>query len=285
MQNRYDLITYSYEDKKILAVMVVSLLTIASAAEETSWTSAWLEHVSKIQEVQPHWVTPLVTVTPRLEQEIRFDYVDQLNTPSGHELQNYGNGKGLEIIPTDNIELILNVPPYLSHNNIKIDDGFGDFAALIKYRILSANAVSGNYILTAFLGVSFPTGQYKNGSPTTIFTPSIAGGKGWGNIDIQSTVGVTIPDIGDTSHTILWNTSFQYKIDPFFWPEVEFNYSHFTGGPNVGRDQAFVTPGIMFGRFPIANRVGFTVGAGMQIGISEFKNYDHAWLVSARLPF
>jgi hypothetical protein len=35
--------------------------------------------VSASQEAQPHWMTPLVTVTPRLEQELRWDFYDQQN--------------------------------------------------------------------------------------------------------------------------------------------------------------------------------------------------------------
>ena len=37
----------------------------------------WLAMVSATQAAQPTWMTPLVTVTPRLEQEIRWDFYDQ----------------------------------------------------------------------------------------------------------------------------------------------------------------------------------------------------------------
>src|SRR5579863_3276283 len=33
----------------------------------------WFDRVSAIQAQQPHWVTPLATVTPRLEEELRYD--------------------------------------------------------------------------------------------------------------------------------------------------------------------------------------------------------------------
>ena len=33
----------------------------------------WFPRVTQIQSEQPHWVTPLVTVTPRLEEEYRWD--------------------------------------------------------------------------------------------------------------------------------------------------------------------------------------------------------------------
>src|SRR5579883_3441677 len=40
---------------------------------------SWLDMVSASQAAQPGWMTPLVTVTPRLEQEFRWDFYDQRN--------------------------------------------------------------------------------------------------------------------------------------------------------------------------------------------------------------
>jgi hypothetical protein len=40
-----------------------------------SFFSAWLDMVSATQKAQPNWMTPLVTVTPRLEQEFRADFM------------------------------------------------------------------------------------------------------------------------------------------------------------------------------------------------------------------
>jgi len=39
------------------------------------------------------------------------------------------------------------------------------------------------------MGFSAPTGDAANSNGHAIFTPTIAGGKGWGNFDIQSTLG------------------------------------------------------------------------------------------------
>src|SRR5690349_17368607 len=36
-----------------------------------NWVLDWLNMASATQAAQPHWMTPLVTVTPRLEQEFR----------------------------------------------------------------------------------------------------------------------------------------------------------------------------------------------------------------------
>ena len=38
---------------------------------------SWLDMVSASQAAQPSWMTPLVTVTPRLEQEFRWDVYDR----------------------------------------------------------------------------------------------------------------------------------------------------------------------------------------------------------------
>ena len=61
---------------------------------------SWLDMVSATQAAQPSWMTPLVTVTPRLEQEFRFDFYSQQNAPAtspngnGQHLDNYGGPGG-----------------------------------------------------------------------------------------------------------------------------------------------------------------------------------------------
>ncbi len=45
----------------------------------------WENRVKYAQSTQPHWMTPLVTVTPRLEQEIRYDqYFETQRARFGH---------------------------------------------------------------------------------------------------------------------------------------------------------------------------------------------------------
>src|SRR5579863_7399505 len=74
----------------------------------------WFPRVTQIQSEQPHWVTPLVTVTPRLEEEVRYDQFFQ-SLPHGKTSDNYGGGKGLELIPFQNTEVILGFPAWISH--------------------------------------------------------------------------------------------------------------------------------------------------------------------------
>ncbi len=200
----------------------------------------------------------------------------------------YGGGKGLELIPQKNIEVIVVAPPaYLVHNNPAVLDGFGDWSFLVKYRMLSENEEHGNFILTAFLQVTFPTGQYKNGATNTIITPTIAYGKGFGRFDVQGTFGATLPTGNEANigRTFPWNNAFQYHIHRRLWPEVEVNYTHFQDGPNNGKTQVFLTPGILFGRFHLWKRLALTAGGGFQIATTHFHTNNHNGILTVRFPF
>lgn len=262
------------------------LLACVHADAQTSWTERWLANVTKTQNRQPHWITPLVLVTPRLEQEYRADFVREL-LPNNQQSWNYDNGKGLELIPQSHIELLFNTPPYLQHSQNGVVNGPGDVSFLMKYRLLAANEQKGNYILTAFFGGSVPTGTYKNGGSSSVLTPTLAGGKGWGRFDIESTLGGILPvdSVQQVGRTIVWNTVAQEHLGRFFWPEFEANSSFFKGGPNDGKKQTFLTPGLLLGRFPLHNRVGLTLGAGMQIAASHYHQYNHAAIFTVRIPF
>ena len=256
------------------------------AFAQTSWTARWLANVTATQSKQPHWITPLVLVTPRLEQEFRADFVRQL-LPDNQQSWNYDNGKGLELIPQSHIEILINAPPYLQHSAPGTPNGPGDVSFLMKYRILTANEQHGNYILTAFFGGTVTTGTYKNGANSSSVLPTLAGGKGWGRFDIESTLGGTLP-VDSTQRigrTIVWNTVAQEHVGRYLWPELETNSSFIKGGENDGEKQTFITPGLVAGRFAIHNRVGLTLGAGMQIAATHYHSYNHALVFTARIPF
>jgi len=257
----------------------------APQSEPQSWSGRWFARVSATQAEQPHWVTPVATVTPRLEQEFRYDVFHQV-TPTGH-VTNLGGGKGLELIPTHNTELLINLPPYLLHSNPKSLDGWGDFSCTLKYRFLSRNEENGNAILTGFLAGSVPTGQHKNGSISAVVTPTLAGGKGWGKFDVQATLGGTFPvnSLNKLGHTVVSNNAFQFHAMKKLWPETEINSTFWEGGTNDGKKQTFVTPGLIFGRFPIHKRVAFTAGVGFQIATTHFNQYNHAFIGTLRMPF
>jgi hypothetical protein len=266
-------------------LLILFLLSNVSFAQN-GYFSDWFARVDKSKEEQPHWVTPLATTTPRLEEEYRYDQLWQPNA-KGVTTDNYDGGKGLELIPFERVEVIFNVPPYLDHNNPKVRNGWGDVAFLVKYRLLSANEEHGSYILTAFLGWSLPTGQFSNGALHPVITPTIAYGKGFGNFDLQGTFGVGLPtaDTSTLGRTIAWNNTFQYRVFRKFWPEVELNSTFFQDGKNDGQKQNFVTPGLVMGRFRLVGRVGFTFGAGYQIATTQFHTTNHNAILSIRFPF
>ena len=267
------------------ALPLFLLLAASTALHGQNWTGRWLDRVSQTQAKQPHWVTPVATVTPRLEQEFRFDVFHQVTT-SGN-VTNFDGGKGLELIPTGSTELLINLPPYLLHENPKTADGLGDVSFTLKYRFLARNEEDGGAIITGFLGGSIPTGVYKNGSISAVVTPTLAGGKGWGRFDVQSTLGGTLPasSVGKLGRTVVSNAAFQYHALKQLWPEVEINSTFWMGGTNGGKKQAVLTPGVVFGRFPIHKRVAVLAGAGFQIATTHFNQYNHAFIGTLRMPF
>jgi len=271
-----------------LRFLLMAMICLGStvAVAQDGYFANWFDRVDKTQSEQPHWVTPLATTTPRLEEEFRYDQLWQENA-KGVTTNNYDGGKGLELIPAEKVEVIFNLPPYIAHNNPADHDGFGDVAFLVKYRLLSANEEHGNYILTAFLGWSVPTGSYTNGSLHAIITPTIAYGKGFGHFDAQGTFGIGFPtaDTNLVGRNYTWNNAFQYHAFGKFWPEVELNSTFFQDGDHDGKKQTFVTPGLVIGRLHLASRVGLTFGAGYQIATTQFHTTNHNAILSVRFPF
>lgn len=270
------------------ALLVTTLLSTVAGdciCKAQEFLSAWFDRSDRAKASQPHWISPVVTVTPRLEQEFRTDFVIQ-RTAAGNELVNLGNSKGIELIPSERVQVILNVPPYVQHNEARVHDGFGDVSFLGKYRLLSSNEDRGNYIVTAFLTASIPTGSCTNGARAGIIIPTIAAGKGWGNFDVQSTLGVGLPTshAGTIGHAVVFNTAFQYHFAKS-WPEFEVNSTFWTGGTQAGKKQTFLTPGLILGRFRVHGRVLMALGAGFQIAATHYHNYNHAWVVTVRFPF
>ena len=123
-----------------LPITAIAMLLCATAAPaqtvaaSDNFIARYQARVTATQSAQPHWVTPLVTVTPRLEQEFRTDFVRQTNAKR-EDTWNLGNSKGLEIIPFRRIELLFNVPPFFDHDT-GARDGFGDVSFNSKLRIL-----------------------------------------------------------------------------------------------------------------------------------------------------
>ncbi len=280
----------------IIASLIASLPNGACAAEPAlpqpepaaapdnpiaEYFATWFDRVEAAQASQPHWMTPITTVTPRLEQEYRYDQFQQF-LQNGAEINNYFTGKGLELIPTTTNEILINVPAFEQRlpeaSKVKPATGFADWNFVtIKQRLLSANEENGNYILSAFLGFQAPTGvpAFTN-RPAWIVTPTLAGGIGWGDFDIQGTISYTLPT-DEKNHigtSLVTSTTLQYHLLEYFWPEFAFNDTQRTSGVRAGRNQLFMSPGIMFGRFHIYDRVKLNFGIAYQLAVVP----DHATL-------
>lgn len=267
----------------------------ASAQTTDDFITSWLAMVTQTQDAQPHWMTPLVTVTPRLEQEFRLDYYSETLNNHAH-LDNYGVGKGLEFIPTPDTEIIIGVPPYETRNSNTgnaLADGWGDWPAfLIKYRLLSANEQQGNYIVTGFFQLSAPTGNTAFTNRFYILQPTIAFGQGWGDLDFQATVSEQFAAWGagggekNFGNPVLVNLTAQYHLFDVLWPEVELNETWWPSGIREGKIMTFVTPGIIFGRFQIHDRVRLIMGVGYQVAASPVSPlYRNNLLLTARTTF
>jgi hypothetical protein len=292
--------------KNKLPLALLSLLVSASAcaqsgpATESTSTGAtapcgfycwWSTQTNATQSKQPAWAVPLVTSYTGLFQVVRFDALRQI-APALTDTWNFDNSKGLNvIIPHTNAEVDVNLPPLIEHNSPKVKDGAGDFSVLGKWRLTSGNAQHGAYVLSVWALMTFPTGSYKNGSPNPSVVPTVGFGKGFGNFDVQSTLGITLPTgsaaVNTSGRPIAWNTAAQYKIGKLFWPEIESNATFYQNGTNNGKMQEFITPGLLIGKCGIhpsnpKSRPGLAFGAGMQIATSAFHTYNHELVMTAR---
>ena len=279
--------------KPILFASIASLLLGCCAAAQLSASQpqdggiiqGWLQASSRADASQPHWMAPMFTVTPRLVQQFRYDLAWQ--TKGDATTANYGSGKGLELIPTGRTEVLISAPPYVTHSGSNLRDGWGDMTFLFKYRLAAAPEKQGNYVVTAFLATTVPTGMYSNGAARATFTPTLALGKGRGNFDVQATMGVLLPagDLSVMGTPVGLNATLQYRVLRKLWPEVEVNSTLWGNGSNSGKKQVFLSPGLVAGRFHLWRRLGLAVGSGVQIAATRFHTYNHAWVVSVRFPF
>lgn len=276
-----------------VCTLLVFLVAIGASSlaqsEPAEFFSNWQNRVRETLEQQPYWPIPVVTASSGLLQVFRTDIVRQI-APAGTDTWNYDNSKGMNIVPWYKLEFDALAPPYIQHN-AKAVDGFGDFSMLLKYRLVAANQDHGNYSVSFAVTGTLPTGSYKNGSRAASVTPTVCAGKGFRKFDVQSSFGVTLPT-GDTAkigRVVVWNTVGQYQLVKLFWPEIESNATFFHGGPNDGRVQNFITPGLMVSKFKLKrdelNRLALIFGGGMQIATTHFNTYNHGLILTTRLLF
>jgi hypothetical protein len=254
-------------------------------SNQDDWLARWMRTVDEARASQPHYVAPIVTTHVVLVEQYRYDMSRQRDA-SGTVTSNIGASRGLEIIPTTRLEIGISPPPYLSHQS-SVPDGFGDMSFQVKYRVSSAPEEKGDYFIGVFFGGSIPTGAAPNGADHPIFLPTFAVAKGLGLVDIQTTLAAGLPGSGTDvlGRTLASNTAVDLRIKGTVWPMIELNATAWSGGTLDGQKEVFVTPGVVVGSFPLAERLHIGFGAGVQIAVSQFRRYNHRWIGSVRLPF
>jgi len=272
-------------------VCLLFVLAPLHAVGQDGWFARYEARLAATLAEQPHWATPLVTTNPRVEEDIRTDFVRQ-SLAGGQQSWNYGNTKGLQIVPLRMVELRFSPPPFITHTNPKLEDGFGDVAFRAKVRIYGSGEDHHNAIVTALLGASVPTGKSGNGSCCAILMPTLEAGKGFGRFDAVTSFGGALPvtNAAKLGRQFVWNNALQYHAPGLVWVEVETNSTFYFGGSNDGRQQTFATPGVVVSRIPLSRGGGvmhltLTLAVGEQIALTHFNMYNHAPIFSARLRF
>lgn len=240
-------------------------------AESSGFFQDWFKRVDRALASEPSWAAPLVMATPRVVELFRFDTLlagVRTNVTSA----NYGLGRGLSLVPNETTQVSLGIPGYIVRNGGRAPGaGFADLPIItIKERLLSANAANGDYILTAFLSTTGPTGATLFSENAYTITPGLYGGKGWGNFNIQGSIGGSFPfaNVAVIGNSLVSNLVFQYRLGQYLSPELELNNTYWFDGLRRGKDQTFLTLGAILGRFNIAGRFNLLVGAGYQVALT-----------------
>jgi hypothetical protein len=77
---------------------------------------------------------------------------------------------------------------------------------------------------------------------------------------------------GADSNQTDWVHAWMRKVD-----QARASQPHFVS-PSV------TTHGLVLGGFPLAERLHLSVGAGVQIAVTQFHQYNHRWIVLVRFP-
>ncbi|PWT80706.1 MAG: hypothetical protein C5B57_11780 [Blastocatellia bacterium] len=126
------------------ANILILCSTGPAEAQACDFLTRWFETVDGIQAAQPRWMTPLATVTARLEDEWRSDVL--WTQRPGDTLLNVGGGKGHRPSRFFRWKSSSVRRRTFSHANRAIADGFGDVGVLVKYRLLTANEQRGEVL-------------------------------------------------------------------------------------------------------------------------------------------
>jgi hypothetical protein len=269
----------------------------AEAAESTGGLQIFGNAADLARSTQPNWSSPLVTTTGLMEQRFRFDVAGQ-DSGNGVNTRAFDGGRGLDLIVGESNEIQIGLPPYDSRTaaagSARVA-GFGDWPFIrVEQRIASAPESEANYVLTAWLQVQAPSGIARLTTHAWTFLPTMAFGKGWGDLDVQGTISAVLPGAHESTlgYQLQSNIAVQYHLLTVLWPEVEANWTWYANGQRGGLNQLYLTTGIVAGRFRLSDTLRFTVGAGYQFAFAPAYRarpltpaYANAWLLTTRLNF
>jgi hypothetical protein len=264
-----------------------------------NYFAEWFDRVDATSAAQPSWAAPMTTVTPLLKEFVMYGQAFQ-TLPNGANLAVYDGGMpavGIHLIPDYYNEIYIGAPPYQVRTIKQPADGFADLPFfLVKTRLGSGNEENGDYVVTAFLSGQAPIGVKPFTANAYYITPTIAAGKGWGDFDIQATVGTPWPtsNYSKLGTQLVTNVAFQYHLLPYLWPEIELNDTYWFNGARGRLNQLFLTLDAIIGPYPIpGTRTKAALLFGYQTALTPHPAilnpitpmYNHGWLFGARLFF
>lgn len=277
--------------KKLIVACAVSFASLPSLiCAQTGFFANWENRVRATSAKQPTFPIPVIAPSSQLVQLVRFDVLRQI-TPTHTNTINVDNGKGLNLIPFANTEIDINLPPLIEHQNVKVVDGTGDFSMVWKYRPFASPSEKHNYSVGGQMLFTVPTGSYKNGTAVSTIQPTLMGGKGYKHFALQSTLGGVLPtsSVPTIGRTITWNTTAQYQVAKIFWPEIETNANYYHLGANDGKNQTFVSPGLMVSKIKFRkdpkDRLALILGGSFQVATSTYHAYNHGLVFTSRFAF
>jgi hypothetical protein len=259
----------------------------------------WFDRVDATSAAQPNWAAPMTTITPLLKEFVMYGQAFQTQ-PNGARTTVYGGGMpavGLHLIPTYDNEVYIGTPAYNERTGSRPAEGLGDMPVfLLKQRIASANAENGDYVVTAFIAGQAPIGDPPFTNNAYVITPTLAVGKGFGDVNIQANVQLPWPtrNYDKLGTQFSANVAFQWHLFKYFWPEIELNYTTWINGPRNGLDQLFITFDALIGPFPVpGTRIKPALVVGYQTALTPSPAvlnpltpvYSRSWLLGMRFFF
>ncbi len=273
--------------------------TIGPANPVEEYFLHWFDRVDAVNATQPSWPSPIMTTTPLIKELIAYGQAFQTQ-PNGARNTVYNGGVnalGLHVVPTLYNEFTIGLPTYQVRTGKQQAEGLTDLPfLLVKHRLASGNAENGDYVVTVFLAGQAPTGIKPFTADSYVVTPTLAIGKGFGDFNIQATIGTPWPvrNYSRLGTQLQTNVAFQYHLFKYFWPEVELNYTHWMNGARDGLDQLFMTVGGTLGTFSFPDtRVKANFFGGHQFVLTPSPAilnpitpvYSRSWVFGGRLLF